>query len=68
MKKIVDKDAIRRLLNSKETSVTDVSKYVGISRNSIYKIIDGSSDLGKLQVDNAVKLTQYAYQHGDKNA
>lgn len=63
-KETVDKDAIRWLVQSDSINISDLARYVGIARTSIYKIADGSSKLGRLQVDNAVKLTTYAYNHG----
>lgn len=66
VKETVDKDAIRWLVQSDSINISDLARYVGIARTSIYKIADGSSKLGRLQVDNAVKLTRYAYSHGYK--
>lgn len=65
-KEYVDKDAIKWIVNNKDINISDLSRYVGIARTSIYKIADGNSKLGRLQLDNAIKLTQYAYQHGYK--
>ena len=65
-KETVDKDAIRWLVQSDSINISDLARYVGIARTSIYKIADGSSKLGRLRVDNAVKLTTYAYSHGYK--
>lgn len=66
VKEMIDKEAIRWLVQSDSINISDLARYVGIARTSIYKIADGSSKLGRLQVDNAVKLTRYAYQHGYK--
>ena len=66
VKETVDKDAIRWLVQSDSINISDLARYVGIARTSIYKIADGSSKLGRLHVDNAVKLTRYAYSHGYK--
>lgn len=66
VKETVDKDAIKWLIKNNEVNISDLARYVGIARTSIYKIADGSSKLGRLQVDNAVKLTTYAYNHGYK--
>lgn len=66
VKEMIDKDAIRWLVQSDSINISDLARYVGIARTSIYKIADGSSKLGRLQVDNAVKLTRYAYDHGYK--
>ena len=61
-KETVDKDAIRWLVQSDSINISDLARYVGIARTSIYKIADGSSKLGRLQVDNAVKLTRLRLQ------
>ena len=58
---------IRKLLFDSEVSRYKISKETGIPQNTLSDLVNGKSDIKKMRLDNAAKLTEYAMKIEEDN-
>lgn len=55
-----DEHEIRKLLFDSNISRYKISKETGIPQNTLSDLANGKTDIKKMRLDNAAKLTEYA--------